>query len=152
MSNYQSLKALDKRQAILDYLNAHTEGVAFAEIKAALGAGDSLSTTLNTMLLRDEIGQKERRGNVVKWIALVAKTKPVRMGPEPAKAKENAKKKGAQVTQYDGLLPYQIQPIAHTVKGRHVFLLDQYGHSSGGQAVQGYGSIQCNFSERSLRI
>lgn len=153
MTDYRNLKPVEKRQAILDYLNAHPEGVAYAEIKTALGAGDSLSTTLNVMFLRDELGQKSRAGNVVKWIALVKQTAQTRMGPAPGKVKPNTKKP-LEVEPFTGLIPYQVQPIAHTPpKVDPVYLLDKTGHSGGGQcAGRNFGSIQCNFSERSVRL
>lgn len=142
MSGYMRLKPVEKRQAILDYLNTHPEGVAYAEIKAALGTNDSLSTTLNVMLLRDEVGQASRSGNVVKWIALVQKTQEVGRGPEP----EVARAKFPESRKSD-LNPLQQKHC------RVVRLLDKTGHSTGGQcAGNQHGSLQCGFQERGLRV
>lgn len=131
------------RQAILDHLNANGP-MKLAPLAEALGIGkEELSMHIHTMYRRGEIVRANVPGRFATWQAAVKET--FRIDYDPVLAVEKAR--AAQ-----GLIADK--SAARSVPGlRVVRLLDKTGHSAGGQcAGRNFGSLQCNFSERSVRL
>lgn len=131
------------RQSILDYLNTNGQH-KLTPLAEALGMNkEDLSMHIHTMYRRGEIVRANVPGRFATWKAAVEET--FRIDYDPAQAIEKAR--AAQ-----GLLADRV--ASRNVPGlRVVRLLDRQGHSTGGQcAGNQHGSLQCNFSERSVRI
>lgn len=131
------------RQTILDYLNA-TGPSKLAPLAIALGMEkEDLSMHIHTMYRRGELVRASVPGRFATWKTAVKET--FRVDYDPALAIEKAR--AAQ-----GLIADKRE--SDKVPGlRVVRLLDKKGHSTGGQcAGRGFGSIQCNFNERGVRI
>lgn len=122
---YLHLTAQQKRQAVLDLLNARG-GMVFADIKTALSANQSLSGVLHVMAQRGEIAKGRRiTGNQIEWIAQVKATATIRMGPLPAN------------------LHIAQSPERRAPGSRIVRLLDKPNTSRGGQcALDAHHGIQ----------
>lgn len=132
-----------RRQAILDYLHA-CGPTKLSPLAEALDVDKTeLSMHLHTMYRRGEIVRANVPGRFATWKAAVEET--FRIDYDPAQSIEKAR--AAQ-----GLLADRV--ASRNVPGlRVVRLLDRQGHSTGGQcAGNQHGSLQCNFSERSVRI
>lgn len=96
MKPYIQMTATEKRQAVLDLLwrsmQVRHAGLPFSELKAALGATQSLSSVINTLLMRGEVRHGRRiTGNQIEWLPVATTTAPTRKGPKPgARAMEPA--------------------------------------------------------------
>lgn len=134
-----------KRQAILDHLNANGPQ-KLAPLAEALGIGkEDLSMHVHTMYRRGEIARANVPGRFATWKAAVKET--FRVDYDPVQAVEKAR--AAQ-----GLLVDK--EAARSAPGlRVVRLLDKPARQvgSGGQcAGRSYSTLQCNFSEKGLHL
>lgn len=126
---YLNMTAQQKRQAVLDLLNARG-GMVFADIKTALDATQSLSSVINIMARRGEVTKGPRvTGNQHLWLPTATRAAPVRFG------QENEPQQPEPDT--------SAMPAAQRRCHRIVRLLDKPNTSRGGQcAINEHRGIQ----------